>query len=84
MLTFLTFAQKRRLNIQSYSSRAEGCLELVDGAYRFTHVTIMATIRIGDPAEVELVRNLVDDVKGRCLISNSVSATVSFQPALFV
>jgi organic hydroperoxide reductase OsmC/OhrA len=84
MLTFLAFAQKRHLTIQSYSSRADGILEFIDGAYRFTHVAINADIYVSDPSEVALVKAVVEQAKSRCLISNSVSALVSFWPVVRV
>ena len=84
MLTVLAFAQKRRLAIQSYTSHAEGVLEFIDGAYRFTHVAIDADIYVSDASEVALVKAVVEQAKSRCLISNSVSALVSYHAAVRV
>jgi organic hydroperoxide reductase OsmC/OhrA len=84
MLTFMGFAEKRHLAVLSYLSEAEGTLEFVGGAYRFTNVTIRPTIYVGDPTEVVLIQKLAEDIHGRCLIANSVAATVEYRPKVFV
>src|SRR5687768_10816971 len=40
MATFLSFAERAKLALSSYSSTAEGTLELVDGGFRFTRIVV--------------------------------------------
>jgi len=76
MLTFIALAKRRNLSILSYSSRAEGVLEFVDGDYRFTSVVIRPRILVGDPDTVGDVQETIRDAHRHCIISNSVRADV--------
>jgi len=84
LLTFTAFARRRHLNVISYTSKAEGILEFVEGSYRFTRVIITPTIIVGDPAEAVVVRDVIEESRGRCLIANSAAVSVEFNPVILV
>ena len=84
LLTFAAFARKRHVNVLSYASKAEGILEYAGGSYRFTRVIITPTIIVGDPAEAAIVRDVIEESHGHCLIANSVAASVEFNPVILV
>ena len=84
MLTFMALARRRHVNVLSYTSRAEGVLEFVNGTYQFTRVLITPTIIVGDVAEVGRIRDLLDDTRRLCIVENSVSASVESNPVILV
>lgn len=82
MTTFLSFAQRLQLPIVSYTSEAEGVLEFVDGGYRFTKVILRPRITVGNEEAIEQARKTLHDAHEKCLISNSIRATVLVEPSI--
>ncbi len=76
MLTFLAIVQKHRLPLVSYQSTARGSLEFIDGAYQFTHIVITPTVVVEEPATEPETLALLREAHKRCLIANSIKATV--------
>lgn len=76
MTTFLAVAGRAGLAFTSYESSAEGRLELVDGKFQFTEITLKPVITLpagGDAAKAE---ELIEKAEANCLISNSMKAGV--------
>ncbi len=84
MTTFLAFAQRLQLPIVSYTSKAEGVLEFVDGGYRFTNVVLHPTIIVASESATEQVRQTLHDAHESCLIANSIRAEVIVEPFITV
>ncbi len=84
MTTFAAFAQKQNLPILSYTSKAEGFLEFVDGKYQFTKIILRPTVLIGAPEAVELTRKTLNDAHHGCLIANSIKSDVVLEPIIEV
>lgn len=82
MSTFLSFAIRKELPLQSYRSHAEGTLEFVDGNYRFTKVVIAPEIVVGSGWTAEQVEALVHSAHDHCLIGNSITAQVVVEPKI--
>ncbi|NIR53172.1 OsmC family peroxiredoxin [candidate division KSB1 bacterium] len=82
MTTFLAFSQKLKLPIVSYSSRAEGVLEFVDGGYQFTKIILRPTIVVENEGAIEQTRKTLHDAHKRCLVSNSIKAEVMMEPVV--
>jgi peroxiredoxin-like protein len=82
MTTFLAFAERSGLLFQSYESEAEGRLELIDGKFQFTTVTIKPRIVLRSEADREKAREVLEKAEANCLISNSIKARVSLVPAI--
>ena len=80
MLTFLALAEGRGLNLVEYESEAEGQLENVEGIYQITNVVVRPRVAIGNRAELELARTIMESVEARCFIANSIKATVTLVP----
>ncbi|HTV53708.1 MAG TPA: OsmC family protein [Terriglobia bacterium] len=76
MLTFLAYAQNRKLELVSYRSRAEGALEHKDGKYRITHIALQPVIGLKSQEHRPLAEQILKNAKEDCFISNSVTATV--------
>ena len=80
MLTFLSYAQHRRLEVSSYESNAEGTVENLDGKYRVTRITVQPTISLNGESDIPLAHEVLQSAKEGCFISNSVTATVDLSP----
>ncbi|MHB1261022.1 MAG: OsmC family protein [Thermoplasmatota archaeon] len=75
MTTFISFAERAKVVLHGYRSEAEGTLELVDGAFRFTRIVIRPRIHV-PPDQVDLARKVMDDAHTKCLVSNSMRCEV--------
>ena len=80
MLTFVAFAQGKKLAFVAYESAAEGLLENVDGKYRIVEVSVQPTLVLRSEADVAAAR--MAEVKANCFISNSITADVKLTPRL--
>lgn len=79
MTTFLAVAERAGLTFTSYESVAEGKLELVDGKFQFTTITLKPTITLSANADAAKARELIEKAETNCLISNSMKANVSLE-----
>jgi peroxiredoxin-like protein len=82
MLTFLAYAQTRKLELVSYESRAEGTLENKDGKYRITHITLQPAVAVKNEEQIPLAEQIFKSAKEDCFISNSVTAEVDLSPQI--
>ena len=82
MTTFLAVAERAGLAFTSYESRAEGRLELVDGKFQFTAITLKPTITLSANADAAKAKELIEKAEANCLISNSMKARVSLEPTI--
>jgi organic hydroperoxide reductase OsmC/OhrA len=80
MLTFVSFAQSKRLEFVAYESAAEGLLANVDGKYRIVEVSVRPTLVLGSQADIAAARTIMAKVKENCFISNSITADVKLAP----
>jgi len=82
MTTFLVVAERAGLAFSSYESTAEGRLEIVEGKFQFTAITIRPSIILqpgGDPARA---KELIEKAEHNCLISNSMKAKVTLEATI--
>ncbi len=82
MTTFLAFAERAGLAFSSYESEAEGKLELVEGKFQFTAVTLKPTITLKSAADAGKAKELIEKAEANCLISNSMKAQVTLEPVI--
>lgn len=82
MTTFLAVAERAGLAFISYESTAEGRLELVEGKFQFTAITIKPTIALESDADAGKAKELIEKAEANCLISNSMKATVTLEPII--
>jgi peroxiredoxin-like protein len=80
MLTFLTYAQNRKVQLASYASSAEGTLEHKDGKYRITHIAVQPVIAVKAQDQIPLAEQVLKSAEQDCFISNSVSAVIDVSP----
>jgi len=84
MTTFLAVAENSKLNFQSFSCNASGKLEMVDGKYMITEVTLLPIVTLTDDHEKEKAEKVLQKSEANCLISNSVKSKIIFQPEVRV
>ncbi len=82
MATFLTFAERARIPVTSYTSTAEGVLEFVEDRYQFTKVIVRPLIVIRDEEALKRTETVLQDANHSCLISNSVRTEVTVEPRI--
>ena len=82
MTTFLAVAERAGLAFSTYESVAEGRLELVEGKFQFTAITIKPTITLKAVADTAKAKEMIEKAEDNCLISNSMKARVSLEPAI--
>lgn len=82
MTTFLSVAERAGLAFSAYESAAEGRLELVEGKFQFTAITIKPTITLASDADAAKAKELIEKAEANCLISNSMKATVTVAPVI--
>ncbi len=82
MTTFLAVAERAGLAFSAYESAAEGRLELVEGKFQFTAITIRPSITVKSGDDTAQAKELIEKAERNCLISNSMKATVSLEPVI--
>ena len=82
MTTFLAVAERAGLAFTSDESVAEGRLELVDGKFQFTAITVKPTITLPANADAAKAKELIEKAEANCLISNSMKANVSLEATI--
>lgn len=82
MTTFLAVAERAGLAFSSYQSTAEGRLELVDGKFQFTAITIRPSITVKSEEDGVKAKELIEKAERNCLISNSMKAMVTLEPVI--
>jgi organic hydroperoxide reductase OsmC/OhrA len=82
MTTFLSIAENSKLEFVSFDSKAVGKLELVDGKYMMSEVTLMPVVILSDDHNKERAERVLQKSEANCLISNSVKSTIIFKPEI--
>ena len=82
MTTFLAVAERAGLAFSAYESAAEGRLELVEGKFQFTTITIRPSITLKSGEDAGKAKELIEKAEGNCLISNSMKAAVIVGPVI--
>lgn len=82
MTTFLSVAESSKLEFDKFTSRAKGKLEMMDGKYIMSEVTLMPVLTIFNEADREKAKKVLDKSESACLISNSVKSKIIFQPQI--
>jgi peroxiredoxin-like protein len=82
MTTFLAVAERAGLAFSSYESTAEGRLEIVEGKFQFTAITIRPSITLKLGGDAAKAKELIEKAEHNCLISNSMKAAVTLEPMI--
>ncbi|PQJ12008.1 osmotically inducible protein OsmC [Flavipsychrobacter stenotrophus] len=82
MTTFLSIAENSKLAFVDFSSHASGKLELVDGKYMMSEVTLHPVVTVADESERAKAERVLSKAETNCLISNSVRSKIIFNPEI--
>ncbi len=82
MTTFLAIAENSKLKFEHFSSNASGKLEMVDGKYMMTEVTLAPRLTITKEEDREKAEKVLQKSEAACLISNSIRSKIIFEPEI--
>lgn len=82
MTTFLAFAERAGLSFTAYESEAEGTLELVDGKFQMTKITIRPKLALKPGEDAVKAKEILQKAEAQCLISNSMKSQVVLEPTI--
>ncbi len=84
MTTFLAIAENSKLDFTSFSSNALGKVEIVEGKYMISEITLSPTIIIKNEADKERAERILQKSEVACLISNSLKSKIIFKPEVLI
>lgn len=84
LTTFLWFVNKEHINLKSYSSKATGTVEKIDGKYIFNSIYIELEIGISSNDNRLIVEKILKKAPRACLISNSIKTDVHIKSKINV
>jgi len=82
MTTFLAIAENSRLEFTSFTSKAVGTLEKVDGTFMISEITLSPVVAIPDESAVDRTKRILEKAEAACLISNSIKSKINFNPSV--
>jgi peroxiredoxin-like protein len=82
MTTFLSIAEHSKLDFRKFSSKAYGKLEIVDGKYLMSEITLIPTLTIYKNEDYDKALRILHKAEAACLISNSVKSKIIFKPEI--
>ncbi|HWB25664.1 MAG TPA: OsmC family protein [Chitinophagaceae bacterium] len=80
MTTFLAIADNSRLPFTSFLSKAKGKLEMVEGKYMISEITLAPEVAVASDEHIEKAARVLQKAEANCLIANSIKAKIIFQP----
>lgn len=84
MTTFLAVADNSKLDFDSFTSNAVGKLEIVEGKYMISEITLSPVVEIGNEADQARTERILAKAEAACLISNSIKSKIIFEPRVAV
>lgn len=82
MTTFLAVAERAGLAFTSYHCEAEGRLELVEGKFQVTVITLRPHIVLQSGSDAVKAKELIEKAEANCLISNSMKTRVDLEATI--
>jgi organic hydroperoxide reductase OsmC/OhrA len=82
MTTFLSIAESSKLEFHKFTSKAYGKLEMTDGKYLMSEVTLVPSLTILREEDREKAMRILHKSESACLISNSVKSKIILNPKI--
>ena len=82
MTTFQAVAEKARLAVEHYDSRAEAVLDRTPGGLGFTTLVLHVHVKVAAADQVEIGRHLLLKAKSHCLVANALMPPVHLDAAV--
>jgi organic hydroperoxide reductase OsmC/OhrA len=80
MTTFLSIADNSKLEFKTFTSKAYGKLEMKDGKYVMSEITLMPVLTISKAEDRDKALKILQKSEAACLISNSIKSAIIFKP----
>jgi len=84
MTTFLAIAENSKLEFENFTSKALGKLEMVEGKYIMSEVTLIPILTISREEDRERALRVLQKSESACLISNSIKSEIIFNPGVII
>lgn len=84
MTTFLAVAENSKLEFVSFTCKASGKLEQVEGKYKMTEVLLEPELTIKHEKDQDRALRVLQKAEAACLITNSITSTVTMKPIIAV
>jgi peroxiredoxin-like protein len=84
MTTFVAFAARKEILLDSYECDATGTLEMVDGKFRFSRVTLRPRIVVARQEDRDKAVDVFHQAEASCLVANSLVTKVEGEPEILV
>ncbi|HET6991589.1 MAG TPA: OsmC family protein [Bacteroidia bacterium] len=78
MTTFLAIAENSKLPFLNFSCKASGKLEMIDGKYLISEITLMPVVSLANDTEKGKAEKVLQKAEANCLISNSIKSKIIF------
>ncbi|MES2645774.1 MAG: OsmC family protein [Bacteroidota bacterium] len=82
MTTFLAIAENSKLVYSGFTSKAMGKLEMVDGKFIMSEVTLLPTVVVPYEEDQERAMRILKKSEAACLISNSIKSKIILEPTV--
>lgn len=80
MTTFLAIAENFGFEFEAFRCNAIGKLEMVEGKYKISEITLMPVVKISNDQSEEKALKLLGKAEAACLITNSINSKIIFKP----
>jgi peroxiredoxin-like protein len=84
MTTFLSIAENSKLEFTAFTSNASGKLEMVDGKYLISEITLSPVVTINNEKDKEKADRILIKSEAACLISNSVKSKIILKQEVII
>ncbi len=84
MTTFLAIAENSKLDFVHFESKASGRLEMVDGKYLMSEVTLSPVVTVATDHDKDRAEKVLQKAEQNCLITNSINSKIIFKPQVLV
>ena len=84
MTTLLWFTNRENIVLKSYSSKADGTVEMSGGVFQFKSIKIKVNINVFSKDDSMRVEKLLKKVERTCLITNSITTEVYIEPEIVI
>jgi organic hydroperoxide reductase OsmC/OhrA len=84
MTTFLSIAEKSKLDFTQFSCKSKGKLEQVEGQLMMSEIILETTIIIADEKDREKAERVLQKSEVACLISNSILSKITLIPIITI
>jgi organic hydroperoxide reductase OsmC/OhrA len=80
--TYIAVCERAGVRVLEYRDTATGTLAMKDGKMRMVRIVLWPQVRIADPAQLDVARELHAKAHANCFMTNSVNFEVTVEPTV--